>query len=157
MTYSSHHDTSHLYFITATIVGWKTLFEKENYRQIVLNSLVWLRKEGRMFLYTFVIMPNHLHLILKPRNRGIGQLLQEFGSFTAHAALKELRKEEQKLGVRSFSNIKVKFMRNSIILSTFLLTQSDFHQIPIAKSSNQELAYFNMPHIWVFNQENGHI
>ena len=95
MTFSSHHDPDHLYFVTAAICGWKQLFSDPKYSQIVLDSLTWLRKEKRMYLYAFVIMPNHLHLILKPVNRKIGQLLQDFGSFTAHAISKELRKNSQ--------------------------------------------------------------
>ncbi|MCP4139860.1 MAG: transposase [Chloroflexi bacterium] len=95
MTFHSLHDSEHLYFLTASIIGWKDVLSIPIYRKIVLDSLVWLRKEKRMYLYAFVIMPNHLHLILKPINKSIGQLLQEFGSFTAHTILKELRKEKR--------------------------------------------------------------
>ena len=144
MTYSSHHDTSHLYFVTATINGWKQLFLKASHRQIILDSLIWLRKQERMFLYVFVIMPNHLHLILKPRNQSIGQLLQEFGSFTAHAILKELRKEEQKELLAFFhNNRREKRHQHSIwqdiqaknIFSQEVLAQKMeyIHQNPIAK------------------------
>ena len=95
MTFPSIHDSTHLYFVTASLIGWKHLLSKPAYRQIILDSLVWLRKEKRMFLYAFVIMPSHLHLILKPIDREIGDLLQTFGSYTAHAILKELRKEKK--------------------------------------------------------------
>ena len=40
-------------------------------------------------------MPSHLHLILKPIDREIGKLLQTFGSYTAHAILKELQREKE--------------------------------------------------------------
>ena len=96
MTFPSLHDSDHLYFVTASIVGWKNLFSLLVYKQIILDSLTWLRKEKRIYLYAFIIMPTHLHLILKPIDREIGQLLQNFGSFTAHAILKELRGEEER-------------------------------------------------------------
>ena len=95
MTFNSYHDPDHFYFVTASICGWKHLFSSPQYAEIVLDSLTWLRNEKRMYLYAFVIMPSHLHLIVKPINKTIGDLLQEFGSFTAHAILKELRKNQE--------------------------------------------------------------
>jgi len=49
-----------------------------------------------MSLYAFVLMSTHLHAILLPLNRPIGELLQNFGSFTAHKILHKLREENQK-------------------------------------------------------------
>lgn len=34
--------------------------------------------------------PSHLHAILKPRGRKIGELLKNFGSYTAHELLRQL-------------------------------------------------------------------
>lgn len=48
-----------------------------------------------MLLFAFVIMPSHLHLILKPENQGIAAILQDFGSFTAHTILHQLRKDKK--------------------------------------------------------------
>jgi hypothetical protein len=42
-------------------------------------------------LFAYVLMPSHLHAILKPEgNRTISNVLQSFGSFTAHAILAHL-------------------------------------------------------------------
>jgi len=41
-------------------------------------------------------MPSHLHAILKPQNGTIEEIIQQFGSFTAHEVLKKLRAENQK-------------------------------------------------------------
>jgi putative transposase len=95
MTFPSVHDINHLYFVTASIVGWKHLLAEPKYRQIVLDSLVWLQNEKRMLLFAFVIVPSHLHLILKPEGKTIGELLQDFGSHTAYAILSELRKDQR--------------------------------------------------------------
>ena len=48
-----------------------------------------------MLLFAFVIMPSHLHLILKPEHKPIAEILQEFGSFTAHKILQQLRKDQK--------------------------------------------------------------
>lgn len=96
MTFSSIHDPTHLYFITASIVEWKHLFNIPEYAQIPLDSLSWLQREKRISLFAFVLMPSHLHAILKPEKETIGQTLQQFGSFTAHEILKRLRAENRK-------------------------------------------------------------
>jgi len=95
MTFSSFHDPSHLYFVTASICGWKHLFAEQKYAQIVLDSLVWLQKEKRILLFAFVVMPSHLYFILKPENRVIDEILQDFGSFTAHTILHQLRMDQR--------------------------------------------------------------
>lgn len=95
MTFDSWHVPDHLYFITASICGWKQLFIDATYAEIVLNSIAWLRKEKRMTLYAFVLMPSHLHAIVLPAGRSIGELLQNFASFTAHAILHRLRSDDR--------------------------------------------------------------
>lgn len=95
MTFPSVHDINHLYFVTASISGWKHLLAEAKYSEIVLNSLVWLQNEKRILLFAFVLMPSHLHLILKPEDETIGNIVQDFGSYTAHAILRELRKEKR--------------------------------------------------------------
>jgi REP element-mobilizing transposase RayT len=84
-----------LYFITATLVGRKRLFAQPQYAQILLESMTWLRQEERMLLFAFVIMPSHVHAVAKPSGRAIGDLLQVFGSFTAHAVLARLKADNE--------------------------------------------------------------
>lgn len=50
-----HHDPTHLYFVTATLLGWKHLFVEPPYVEIVLQSLDWHRRQGRWALYVFVV------------------------------------------------------------------------------------------------------
>lgn len=95
MTFPSVHDINHLYFVTASIAGWKRLLAEPKYMQIILDSLTWLQNEKRILLFAFVIMPSHLHLILKPESKTIGEVLQNFGSYTAHAILSELRGDKR--------------------------------------------------------------
>jgi hypothetical protein len=43
MTFKPHHDPSHLYFVTATVLGWQQIFAEPACAQIVLDSLDWHR------------------------------------------------------------------------------------------------------------------
>lgn len=96
MTFKPVHIPQHLYFVTATITGWKHLFIEATYADILLNSLKWLREHERCFLYAFVLMPSHLHAMVRPRGEHtISTVLQNFGSFTAHRILKQLRRDRR--------------------------------------------------------------
>ncbi len=95
MTFNSFHDANHLYFVTASIIDWKRLFTTPPYANIPLSSLAWLQEQKRIVLFAFVIMPSHLHLIIKPQNLEIGEVLQQFGSYTAHEILRKLREDDQ--------------------------------------------------------------
>jgi REP element-mobilizing transposase RayT len=91
MPFKPYNDPTHLYFITATILGWRPLFSHLEYARIILDSLDWHRKNGRWGLYAYVLMPNHLHAIVKPLDdKSISSVLQSFGSFTAHTLLDRL-------------------------------------------------------------------
>jgi putative transposase len=94
MTFKPHNDPSHLYLVTATILGWRQIFCEPAYARIVLDSLDWRRRQGRWSLYAFVLMPNHLHAIVKPEGtQTISGVVQSFGSYTAHQILDRLNSE----------------------------------------------------------------
>jgi putative transposase len=144
MTFNSLYIPEHLYFITATVCGWQHLFSLPGYADIVLNSLTWLRNEKRMSLYAFVLMPSHLHAIIKPLDRSIGDLLQNFASFTAHAILRQLREEKQDELLAFFHANKRDQRHNhciwqdvqakNIFTEKFLNQKMEYiHQNPVAK------------------------
>jgi putative transposase len=53
----------HTHFFTATILEWKHLLKEDEFKDIIINSLLFLKKEKSIVVYGFVIMPNHIHLI----------------------------------------------------------------------------------------------
>jgi len=144
MTFSSIHDPTHLYFITASIVEWKNVFSLPEYAQIPLDSLAWFQQEKRISLFAFVLMPSHLHAIMKPEKDVIGQILQQFGSFTAHEILKKLRSKNRKDWLEIFNQHKrdqrhehsiwQDIQAKNIYSMDFLWQKMEYiHQNPIAK------------------------
>ncbi len=49
-------------FFTATILEWKHLLKSDEYKQIIIDSLLFLKKEGSIKVNAFV-MPSHIRLI----------------------------------------------------------------------------------------------
>ena len=63
MRYDFQNRYFELYFTTATVKDWKHLLKPDKYKQIITNSMAFLAAEGSVWIYAFVIMPNHFHWI----------------------------------------------------------------------------------------------
>lgn len=55
--------TAYPQFFTASIKGWYKLLQHDKYKDIIVNSLLFLVKDKRIKLYVFAIMSDHIHLI----------------------------------------------------------------------------------------------
>jgi putative transposase len=58
-------DPAHLYFVTTTAVQRRLLFQRDLVKRMIVDSLDCMRLRDRFELYAFVVMPNHLHLIIQ--------------------------------------------------------------------------------------------
>jgi REP-associated tyrosine transposase len=54
------------YFLTFSTWHHRRLFVVENYARLFLKTLYHYRREGRYELHSFVVMPDHIHLLLTP-------------------------------------------------------------------------------------------
>ena len=54
------------YFLTFSTWRWRRLFVVDAYARLFLKTLFHYRREGRYALHVFVLMPDHVHLILTP-------------------------------------------------------------------------------------------
>jgi len=90
----SHIEKGEIYFWTATINQWMRLLEKDEYKNVIIDSLQYLTDAGKVDVFAFVIMPNHIHFIWRTNEPNGKESPQ--GSFlkhTAHAFKKMLRRE----------------------------------------------------------------
>jgi putative transposase len=60
-------DPAHLYFVTTTAVQRAHIFQRDVIKRILVDGLYYLHIMDRTELYAFVIMPNHVHLIIRCR------------------------------------------------------------------------------------------
>ena len=59
-----------LYFVTTSAIQHRHLFRRDVMKRLIVDSLDCMRLRKRFKLYVFVIMPNHLHVIVHLRHRG---------------------------------------------------------------------------------------
>ena len=54
-----------VYFWTDTVKDWKHLLKSEKYKLLIIEVLKNLVDKGLIKVFSFVIMPNHLHMVWK--------------------------------------------------------------------------------------------
>ncbi len=79
------------HFITATVVDWIDVFTRQTYRDSVIESLDYCIKNKGMILYGYVIMSNHIHLILQSQEGELSALVRDFKKFTAKSILEKIQ------------------------------------------------------------------
>tara|TARA_R110002072_G_scaffold281684_1_gene444340 strand:+ start:1744 stop:2340 length:597 start_codon:yes stop_codon:yes gene_type:complete len=83
-------DQEKTHFITATVVDWIDVFTNKSYKDVVIDSLNYCIKRRGMILYGYVIMSNHVHLIMQSKDGKLSDLIRDFKKFTATTILKEI-------------------------------------------------------------------
>ena len=58
-------DPEHLYFVTTTAAERTHLFRRDIVKRILVDGLYYVGLMNRVTLYAFVIMPNHVHVIIQ--------------------------------------------------------------------------------------------
>ena len=98
MIFNSIND---LYFFTATILNWKFALMNDERKELVIESLRFLKENDRIKIYGFVIMPNHIHLLWQNNleyNNKWKQLTQgSLLKFTANIILRNMDPREKAL------------------------------------------------------------
>ncbi|WP_276373941.1 transposase [Chryseolinea sp. H1M3-3] len=85
-------------FITVTCLEWIPLIEDKRFKEIIMRSLSFLSAKRKVTVYSFVIMPNHFHLIWQMLGNHTREKIQrDFLKYTAQQILKILIKEKSPL------------------------------------------------------------
>ncbi|MBV6439116.1 MAG: transposase [Haliscomenobacteraceae bacterium CHB4] len=84
-------DQQGLYFLTMTVVGWVDVFTRLEYREILFDSLDFCRKNKGLHLNAYVIMTNHVHVIVScdfPHK--LTEVMRDFKKYTAKRILETI-------------------------------------------------------------------
>jgi len=103
------------YFATSTIVEWIPLFTRKPYFDIIVESLQFCRKNKGLKLYAYVIMDNHVHLLISGDN--LSDIIRDFKRHTAKELIKILKEDGKQ----------------------WVLSQLKFHKLAYKKDSNYQV------------------
>lgn len=84
-------DQTKPHFITLTVVDWIDVFTRKCYKDSIVNSLHYCIDYKGMVLYGYVIMSNHLHLIVQSDAGDLSGLIRDFKKFTSKKIVAQIR------------------------------------------------------------------
>ena len=88
--------TRNLYFTTSTVVDWMDAFTRPLYKHIVVDSLEYCQKNKGLDIYAWVLMSNHLHMIVGIEGGiAIGDVLRDFKKYTSKSIIKAILENPQ--------------------------------------------------------------
>ena len=80
-------DQQKAYFVSFATVYWIDVFTRNEYRQIVVDSIKHCQREQGLLVYAWCIMPNHVHLIMGTEKMPMEAIMRNMKRHTS----KELR------------------------------------------------------------------
>ncbi len=78
------------HFVTLTVVDWVDVFSRKVYRDILLDSLQFCQQNKGLTLTAYVVMTNHVHMIVRCENGKLSDLLRDIKKFTAQKILEQI-------------------------------------------------------------------
>jgi len=88
-------DQEKIHFITATVVDWVDVFTRKSYRDVVIESLAFCIEKKGMLLYGYVIMSNHIHLLVQSKTGKLSDVIRDFKKFTAKNIIEKIHTEPE--------------------------------------------------------------
>ncbi len=71
------------HFVSFAVVHWIDLSIRPKYSHILLESLTYCQNQKRLIIYSWCIMPSHMHLIMGTSNEPMEGILRDFKGFTS--------------------------------------------------------------------------
>ena len=90
------HNLDGLYFVSFATVNWLDVFTRNQYKDILIDSLSFCQREKGMEIIAWCIMTNHVHLIFRVVDDGKPELvLGDFKRFTSKALIKAIKENDR--------------------------------------------------------------
>jgi hypothetical protein len=133
-------DDAHPYFLTCTIVTWLPVFTRPETGQFVFDSWRFLQGKGRLVIYGYVILENHLYMIASAAD--LTKEIGDFKSFTARQIIDYLRSKNALTLLNQLQEFKARHK----VDQTYQLWQEGSHpqQIQDEEMMRQKLEYIHL-------------
>ncbi|MBN1597060.1 MAG: transposase [Bacteroidales bacterium] len=92
-------DQSAIYFVSFATVFWIDVFTRKVYKDILVESINYCVENKGLLIYGWVIMSNHVHLIIGTCDKKLQDIMRDLKKFSSKAiieAIKENPKESRK-------------------------------------------------------------
>jgi REP element-mobilizing transposase RayT len=88
-------DNEKLYFVSFAVVYWIDVFIRNEYKEVLLESLRFCQKEKGLEVYAWCIMTSHIHLIIGSNKKPLSDIMRDLKSHTSRELKKEILSHPQ--------------------------------------------------------------
>lgn len=89
------YDQHGVYFLTFSIVDWIDIFSRKGYKDIIIDSLKYCVSAKGLIVYGYVIMTNHMHIIVRSESGKLSDTIRDFKKFTAKKIIEAIQREPE--------------------------------------------------------------
>ena len=79
------NDNKKFFFVSFAVVNWIDVFIRNEYRQIILDSLQYCQRNKGLDVYAWCIITSHVHLIIGSETNPLADIMRDFKSYTSRA------------------------------------------------------------------------
>ena len=136
-------DNSKLYFVSFSVIKWIDLFIRNEYKEILLDSIRFCQLKKDLELYGWCIMTSHVHLIIGSSGNALSNIMRDLkrhSSEMLHSALIKNNEESRKEWILKMMQENGEISANH---SKFQLWQPESHPIELTSPAmaHQKLDY----------------
>ena len=133
-----------LFFVTLTIVSWVDLFTRPVYKEMIVENLEFCRKNKGLRIFYYVIMSNHIHMVVTSDKKPLSDILRDFKTYTSKqlfAMIKDNSSESRRkwmkdifttAGAKNPANKYIQVWQNGnypVLLYSDYMTEQKIHYI----------------------------
>lgn len=78
------------HFMTFSVIGWIDVFSREQYKTIFIESLKHCQDKKGMVLHAWIIMTNHVHLIISSNTKRLEEIVRDLKKYTSKQIIKAI-------------------------------------------------------------------
>jgi len=133
------------HFITFSVVGWIDVFSREQYKELFVESLKYCQENKGLVLHAWIIMTNHVHLIISSNSNKIEHIVRDLKKYTSKQIIKAIQESNTESRKEWMLNIFSYTGKNNNNNKEFQFWKQDYHPIELDSSekANQRLDYLH--------------
>ena len=89
------HNSEGLYFVSFAVVKWIDVFVRRVYLDCIVDNLNYCVANKGMELFSWCIMPSHVHLVFRSTIQKPEDLLRDFKTYTSKSLVKLIAENQQ--------------------------------------------------------------
>ena len=119
------------HFVTFSVVGWIDVFSREQYKELFVESLKYCQRSKGLVLHAWVIMTNHVHLIISSNTNKLEHIVRDIKKYTSKQMIKAIQENNTESRKEWMLNIFSYTGQTNNNNKEFQFWKQDYHPIEL--------------------------